>query len=528
LQRYRYATSQVNVESSTLNTAFQTMAKGIGSGSLFTSLEKVDAGLVAQVKKAKSVDEAFKMITGAAGKYSDTSQRTAVLMAAFGKAGNQLVPMLGNLSEQLDAAGKFGNIISPNSIVMATKFNSAMTDVKYMVQSFGDIIRGAIVQYAVPLIEKFREWAAANREMIATKINAFIAGFANTVKTVLPYAIRLVSTVIKFAPAILIAVAAIKAFSVAKAVYQGVTIAVQAYNAMLAAQKTATTATTVAQTGLNAAMKANIIGLIVSAVVILIGLFVQLAQKVGGVKNAFIVVGQTLMKWVLTPFNVLLDAIQFILPMGARIGVIIAESFKAAGQTILKYMLTPINLVISGVAGLLGLIGKIPGADWAKNAADGIKGFQDKMNTALTGSESTLLSDGPTALLDPARAASAGMSDKIAAADTWAMSGVSGLQGFQDKMNTLLTGSTSTLTNSGPGFLADPYRNAREAELTRQKDEDEMKETNDLLSQMLGKMDDQIDATNNLADHGSATSPAKLRWGAMEQEDFFEIQRLGI
>jgi hypothetical protein len=172
--------------------------------------------------------------------------------------------------------------------------------------------------------------------------------------------------------------------------------------------------------------------------------------------------GQTFMKIVLTPINLIIDAITFLMPLGARIGVVLSESFTAAGQTIMKVLLTPINLVIEGLKSVLTLVSKIPGkaGGFAKDALDSVAGFQDKMNTTLTGSTSTLANSGLGAFTEPAKAASAGMADKVAAAEASSMSRVSGLQDFQNKMNVTLTGSESTLTNSGIGFLADPAKAA--------------------------------------------------------------------
>lgn len=375
------------------------------------------------------------------------------------------------------------------------------------------------------IAQKISDWADENKKFIAKKFEYYVNKLITFTK-------ELVKITIKFGPAVLAAVAAVMAFSKAKAIYQGVMVAVQAYNAELEAQKLATAGATAAQHGLNTAMKANIIGLIVAGVVLLIGLFIQLSQKVGGVKNAFIVVGQTFMKWILTPFNFWIEVFQLLLPLGARIGIILSESFKAVGQTVWKFLLTPLNLVISSISDLLGAVGKIPGATWAKDASNGIKTFQNSMNTLLTGSDSTLFNSGLSAFLDPAKGAKNSMAGKIQAAEALATSGVSGIETFQDKMNVMLTGSTSTLFSDGPRFITEPYRNARDAEIERRKkneeDDDPMKETNKLLNDMLGKFDDQIEATHDLADNGKGSSPARLRWGAMGTEDFWEIQRLGI
>jgi hypothetical protein len=329
--------------------------------------------------------------------------------------------------------------------------------------------------------------------------------------------------------------------------------------------------------------------------------------------------GQTFMKIVLTPINLIIDAIAFLMPLGAKTGAILSESFKAAGQTIMKVLLTPINLVIEGIKGVLNIASKIPGVGGKmKGALDAVESFQDRMNTALTGSETVLVKEvvrgaaagykeggmagavkggaqGAAATLsEPAKAASAGMADKVAAAEASSMSKVSGLQDFQNKMNVTLTGSESTLTNSGVGFLVDPVKNAIAEMPDKMQDavekslssvagiqgfQDKMNvvltgststlttnpstflsdpfnthraeylaknpeaapgtkpvdSADDKWEAALGKLGEMIAAQNGtteavegLADNGSSTSPAALRWGSMGTQDFWEIQRIGV
>jgi TP901 family phage tail tape measure protein len=59
----------------------------------------------------------------------------------------------------------------------------------------------------------------------------------------------------------------------------------------------------------------------------------------------------------------------------------------AFGQTLLKYFLTPVNLVIGAVVQLLSLFAKLPGkvGEPFRQAAKSVSGFQDKMNEMLTG-----------------------------------------------------------------------------------------------------------------------------------------------
>jgi hypothetical protein len=234
LQRYRYAAAQADVDTGALNMAFQKTAQGLGSGSLVKSLEKIDKGLANHVKNAKSTEEAFLMIATAARKTTNVVARTNLLMTAFGKSGNQLVPMLGDLEEQLKAAGKFGNIISPQDLRLATQFGDKLTDLKLASQAFGDIIRANVVRHIFPLVERFREWAATNREIIATKIKEYIATAANFISrtaTILSTVLKVLS---RIRPIVVAVTASLLVFRTVTNVTRAANLAMQAYNATMA------------------------------------------------------------------------------------------------------------------------------------------------------------------------------------------------------------------------------------------------------------------------------------------------------
>jgi hypothetical protein len=66
---------------------------------------------------------------------------------------------------------------------------------------------------------------------------------------------------------------------------------------------------------------------------------------------------------------------------------VVGEFFIKVGQTMIKWMLTPVNLMLDAVGGLLRVLAKIPGlGDLVGGAADAIDEFQAKMNVTLTGS----------------------------------------------------------------------------------------------------------------------------------------------
>jgi len=420
LQRYRYAAAHANVENATLNTAFQTMTKGIGSGSLFKSLGKLDAGLAAQVKQARTVDGAFRTIATAASKYTDVGQRTAVLMAAFGKAGNQLVPMLGDLNEQLGAAGKYGNIISPNSIAMAAKFNDTMTDVKLMIQSFGDVVRGAVVQHVAPLINQFREWAAVNREVIAAKIQEFVKKAANFITWLVKAAVNLYKIIVKFGPAIAGAVIGFKAFNTATAAISGAKLAMEGLAAITAGAGGIAAAGTKAFTGLASA--------------------------------------------------------------------IFASKIAMAGL---------VGLAAGGAIAIYGVLKKNQ-QELADKEGVSYKGWGDAHDRALMNVERRQMD----------RAAALAREDYDYLKNNPELT-------YKKQMEVELNAVRAS-------EVADSMKK-EDAEARAAA-----KETNDLLKELLKGQGEEIGAINGLADKGSRSNPARLRWGAMGVDDYWETARLGV
>jgi hypothetical protein len=436
-----------------------------------------------------------------------------------------------------------------------------------MVQSFGDTIRGGVLRYITPLVIKLQDWIASNRELIKTKIESFIQGavkavnnFARVLKILSPVFSAVWEGVKRIAGSLSPLIARIKEWIVnnkdliqtkiqefaekvsgaierlvpwivkiiEKAIEFAPVIAgiIASLWGLVKVFRVVSGVISIAK-GVIAAFSSPIT-LIVLAVAALITGFVILVNKVGGVGNAFKVIGQTLMKWVLTPVNLFIEGLQLAMPVVLTIG----NAFRVVGQTIMKFMLTPINLALTGIVSLLDLLSNIPGAgNMIGNARDSVRGFQDKMNTTLTGSDSHLFNGGVSTFADPVRAAvEEGL---IPAGQMEAVNG--GIQRFQDNMNTTLTGSTSTLLDSGLDALTQPYREAREEELLRQeaarlaaKGDEKTDETNDLLRQLLTEEKKNTEAVNGLGETGGTGVPGRLNYAQMGQEDFWSLARAGL
>jgi hypothetical protein len=460
LQRFQYAASMSNISNETLEKSFSTLNKGMGSGALVTSLDKLDKGLTQQIRGAKSTEEAFMIISNAVAGYDDVAQRTAVLNAALGKSADDMVPMLADGADGLrEIMALAPNILSSRTVATATVFGDTLTHINAVIKDFGDTAKSGIMSAILPYIFALKEWLDTNKELIKVKIKEFIQGaigvidklrptvmkiietVKNVIDTVRPFVTWAIGNLPKLIPIVAGVVGAFMAFSLVKGVIDGVTKALN---------------------GIKMFFSMGPMGIIFAVIAALIAAFIFLSEKVGGWENALelvkltlLAVVQTLMKVVLTPFNLLLTGVQAALGLFAEFSGV-AAIFEAIGQTIMKWLLTPVNTVIDAIGGLLSVVSKIDPSGMTKGAMEAVKNFQDKMNIMLTGSASTIGHDGLSALVDPSRNVDA----NAKALREAALSMQGGVGSFQKGMNKLLTGSESTLWNSGLGAFTDPFKNA--------------------------------------------------------------------
>jgi hypothetical protein len=152
-------------------------------------------------------------------------------------------------------------------------------------------------------------------------------------------------------------------------------------------------------------------------------------------------------------------------------------------QTIMKVLLTPINMVLSGIGSLVGAIATISGAQWAIKAQADIKGFQDKMNVMLTGSEATLLNSG----------------GKV----------------FTDSYDRHRGAYLEKHPEEAPGAAEEKRYNENESKFNKMVEAIKEGFSNPVPVNV------ELDITN------PGTGPAQLRWNKMGQE-FFDVMRAGI
>lgn len=130
LQVFSYAAGQVGVSQETLQNSLQKLTITLGQMKAGAeaprkALEALHKGLADQVAVAPDTGAAFKLIAGAMQNVGDRSQRAAVEVALFKKAGagvdNLLSGAEGNLNDFAQAAEKLGIVLSDEQIKNADR-----------------------------------------------------------------------------------------------------------------------------------------------------------------------------------------------------------------------------------------------------------------------------------------------------------------------------------------------------------------------------------------------------------------------
>lgn len=354
LQKLDYVANMQGVSSESLTKSYAKMNKNIGdlrsgSGTLAAYLKKTDSAFLKQLGTVKNSDEAFIMLMGKINEAPDEFAKAALAQAAFGRAGMDMLRVAeagaDGIAALMGETEKYG-LISTDAANASETFLDEQSRIKQMLVGLKNQAFNALIPVLLEVITELRlvfEEMGGGAEIVkrfktlieginVRDVVAGIKGFLTTMVDVGKIIASVVGFLVKFAPVILAVVAAIKILAAVQTVYNAVLAITMAISSPI-----------------------TLIVLAIVAAVALLAAGVYMMVK----------------HW---------DSVVAVLK-------VVGGFFVKIGQTIMKWMLTPINLVLDAIGGMLRLVSKIPGVgDKLKPAVDALDSFQAKMNTGLTGS----------------------------------------------------------------------------------------------------------------------------------------------
>lgn len=360
LQEWQFVASQSGVDTKLFNSSLGAFTKRLGearagSGALVTLLKKTDTALLDQITSAGSSSEAFEILINKLRTTTNASDRAALASAAFSRAGLKLANISDNSADAIERLRKEqrqNGIITMQQAKVMEAYNDSVDSLKRSV--FG-LTADAVAPLAPGLTnvaKATRGWIVENRKLVSQRL-------AEGIKFIVDNADNLGQ----------IALGLVKVLGAWLAMTVALKVATMAFNLVMLVSRVLTIGWTVASkvmvaTGwlavgmfkairfgvlaFNLALAANPIGLIVTAVGLLIAAGVALA-----------------MNW---------DKVA-----ATMSGV--WESIKSATKTgvdfissLMQGILAPFKMIKDGIGSIISAAGGLLGSDTSVEVKDGTTG----------------------------------------------------------------------------------------------------------------------------------------------------------
>jgi hypothetical protein len=214
----------------------------VGTGALTTFLNKSNPALLQQFKNVKSNEEAFDLYIQEVGKLKTPMQKAALSQALFGRAGQEMMKVAeagaDGIAKLRGEARKYG-VMSDEATKQSELFVDAMTNLKMAFGGVGKTIGSQLIPMITPLIQKFADFIANNKELIQTKLDSFITKISDAFNVVYPIVKKTFEIFVEvfdflkpLIPIILGVVAALKAYAAIQSI---INIVTAAYNLIMMA-----------------------------------------------------------------------------------------------------------------------------------------------------------------------------------------------------------------------------------------------------------------------------------------------------
>lgn len=192
LQELRYAATIAGTGVESLDAGMVVFSKNVGlarggTGKLNALLSKFAPTVLEQVKAAKDNGEALDIMFRAMAAVEDPAKRAAIATAAFGGAGGDMTRMVADGTAalaKLRAEARETGLITQADADAADEFGDNVDRLKKSVMGVVNAIGARLLPILEPLILRARNWVVANRDLIATRVTAFIEKIGDGLKKV--------------------------------------------------------------------------------------------------------------------------------------------------------------------------------------------------------------------------------------------------------------------------------------------------------------------------------------------------------
>lgn len=182
-QRLAYAAELYSVAPETLGQGLSdlnkiTVAAVRGNADAQAAFAQTGVALLDANGKVKSTAVIVRDLSAAFAAMPNDARKSELADKLFAGAGRELIPVLNagaaGLAAMGDEAERYGRVMSEDAVDESRKFSETIKRLQGFLTGISNTIAAELLPVINPLLAQFRDWAVANREMIATNIAAFL------------------------------------------------------------------------------------------------------------------------------------------------------------------------------------------------------------------------------------------------------------------------------------------------------------------------------------------------------------------
>ena len=193
-QQMKYVTDQAGVSIEGMQMSMGKLNKNIGAAAsgkgddLVQLLKTLHIPLKGVNGQARSAADLLPQLADAFVRNKDPVKQAAIGTALFGKAYQEMLPLLNEGSEGIEKSlarfGKLKGVISDDDLKGAKEFGDQLKDLSFVTKGFQMTIAKELVPVLSPVIESFIMWAAANKKLIAIEVKQAVQGIVEAIKQI--------------------------------------------------------------------------------------------------------------------------------------------------------------------------------------------------------------------------------------------------------------------------------------------------------------------------------------------------------
>ena len=294
LQKFTYATDLIDVSVDTLSGSLTKLTRNMSTAAESSTSSAAEAfrqlgiAVTDSTGQLRDRETVFYEVIDALGQMTNETQRDAVAMDIFGKSAQQLNPLIKGGAEALKEIGaeaeKAGLILSQDTLNSLNAFNDKVDELKAKGTAIKELAAAEMIPALEGLVEVGDELLAEIQQMVksgelrsmAKELGVAIKNGAEALKNIIGF-------VWQYKEAIGAAVVGMVAFKAAMSITALINSLVVGFKALSVATQSETTS----MAALNTVMKANPIGLVISAVAALATGLGVLAAATGQSQKSF-------------------------------------------------------------------------------------------------------------------------------------------------------------------------------------------------------------------------------------------------